>query len=126
MITICVNAFAQNTYEITNLGAAINSPYSDINPIVSADGRTLYFIRSNHPENFNGKNGESQDMWMSEKDENGAWKPAIHMDKALNRQQFNTVFNVSHGGNRLLIGGSYVNEVFWGLGFSFVDRKNGQ
>lgn len=123
LTTLCE---AQNTYEITNLGTAVNSAYSDINPVVSADGKSLYFIRSNHPENFNSENGESQDIWVSEKDEAGNWKPAVHLDKSLNRQQFNTVFNVSHGGNRLLIGGSYVNEVFWGLGFSFVDRKDGQ
>ena len=126
LIIFCVKSFAQNTYEITNLGPAINSQYSDINPVVSADGKTLYFIRSNHPENFNGQNGESQDIWMSEKDADNNWKPAVHLDKNLNRQQFNTVFNVSNSGNRLLIGGSYVNNVFWGLGFSFVDRKNGQ
>jgi len=45
------NVFAQKT-EVTNLGSSINSIYSELNPIISSDGRTLYFIRSNHPQNF--------------------------------------------------------------------------
>lgn len=116
---------AQNTYEIRNLGDAVNSVYSEISPIVSADGKKLYFIRSNHPENYHPENGESQDIWMSEKDSNGNWLPAVHLEKELNRQPFNTVFNVSHGGNRLLIGGSFAKGVFWGPGLSFIDKKNG-
>jgi OOP family OmpA-OmpF porin len=116
---------AQNTYEKNNLGPNINSAFSEINPIVSADGKTLYFIRSNHPENYQHSAGESQDIWMSEKDEKGQWKPAVHLGKEINRQQFNTLFSVNNDGNRFLIGGSYVNKVYWGLGFSFIDRKNG-
>lgn len=118
--------YGQSTYEITNIGPNVNSEYADINPVVSADGNVLYFVRSNAPQNYHPSGGESQDIWMSEKDENGNWKPAVHLGKELNRQQFNTIFNVTAGGNRLLIGGSYLNEVFWGLGFSFIDRKEGK
>jgi OmpA-OmpF porin, OOP family len=125
-IFISQTVIGQSTYEIKNLGANVNSTYADINPIVSDDGKTLYFVRSNAPENYNTLNGESQDIWMSEQDENGQWKPAVHLGKELNRQQFNTLFNVTAGGNRLLIGGSYVNQVYWGLGFSFIDRKDGK
>lgn len=114
---------AQGTYQITNLGASINSPYSELNPIVSADGSKLYFIRSAHPQNINP--AEGQDIWMSEKNADGTWQPAVHMSKQLNMQQFNTVFQVSPAGDKMLIGGSYKDGVYWGLGFSFIDKKAG-
>lgn len=116
--------FAQQTYEIANLGENINSPYAELNPIISADGRTLYFVRSNHPENTNPTEG--QDIWMSEKDQAGKWQKAVRLGKQLNRQQFNTLFNVSPSGNRMLIGGAYDNGVYWPVGFSFVDKKGGE
>lgn len=39
-------------YKIEKLPVSINSPYDEINPVVSRDGRTLYFTRVGSP-NFN-------------------------------------------------------------------------
>lgn len=114
---------AQNTYEIKNLGESVNSEHAELNPVISADGKKLYFVRSNHPQNQNPTDG--QDIWMSEKDENGNWKPAINLGKTFNKQQFNTLFNISPSGNRMLIGGSYKDGVYWGVGFSFIEKRDG-
>jgi len=114
---------AQNTYEIKNLGDAVNSEYAELNPVISADGRQLFFVRSNHPQNQNPADG--QDIWMSEKDENGNWKPATNLGKIFNKQQFNTLFNISPSGNRMLIGGAYKDGVYWGVGFSFIEKRDG-
>ena len=76
---------AQNTYEIKNLSDAVNSAYAELNPVISADGKNLYFVRSSHPQNQNPTEG--QDIWMSEKDENGSWKPAVNLGKTFNKQQ---------------------------------------
>jgi len=115
------NVFAQKT-EVTNLGSSINSIYSELNPIISSDGRTLYFIRSNHPQNFS-QTSESQDIWYSVKDKNGDWTPAQHAGKQLNRQQFNTLYNVSPDGNKMLIGGAYSDSVNFEIGYSFIERS---
>jgi len=114
---------AQNTYEIKNLSDAVNSAYAELNPVISADGKNLYFVRSSHPQNQNPTEG--QDIWMSEKDENGSWKTAVNLGKTFNKQQFNTLFNISPSGDKMLIGGSYKDGVYWGVGFSFIEKRNG-
>jgi len=56
-----VALFSQDVVGPINLGAVVNSKYSEIAPIVSADGKTLYFT-SDRPSGFGG-----QDGWMSKK-----------------------------------------------------------
>lgn len=112
----------QSTFDIINLGDKINSASAELNPIISVDGKRIYFVRSNHPENNNPTDG--QDIWMSTKDEFGNWTPAILMDKQLNSQQYNTVFYVNTPGNKMLIGGYFKDGIYWGPGFSFVEKIN--
>ncbi|MFI5221176.1 MAG: OmpA family protein [Bacteroidia bacterium] len=120
-IFISFYSFSQDV-EIENLGPNINSPYAELNPIISADGKTLYFIRANHPQNLKDTIGGSQDIWFSTLNEKGEWETAQHAGKLLNRERFNTVFNLSTGGNKMLIGGQYVDGINWGPGFSFIQR----
>jgi hypothetical protein len=47
-----------------NLGIKINSEYSELAPIISFDGKKLYFTRSNHPDNIGEK--KALDIWYSE------------------------------------------------------------
>ncbi len=108
--------------EIENLGTNVNSSYAEYNPIISADGNTLYFVRSNFPVNTKGA-AESQDIWISLLNANGDWLSAEHAGQYLNREQFNTLFNVSADGNRMLIGGAYKDGINWGAGFSFIERN---
>ncbi len=117
-------AAAQGTYDIRNLGEQVNSPFAELNPIISADGKKLYFIRSGYSEDNTVKEG--QDIWMSERNADGTWAKAVRMGNALNKQQFNTVFQVSAAGDNMLIGGSYKDGVYWGPGFSFIHQKNGE
>jgi len=126
LLTTCTaigGLHAQNTYEIKNIGGAINSTSAELSPIISTNGKTLYFVRSNHP--LNNFPNDGQDIWMSTIDSMGNWTPAIKMDKQLNKQQYNTVFYVNPSGNKMLIGGDYKDGIYWGVGFSFVDKKNG-
>ncbi len=50
--------------EIQNLGDAINSTYDELGPIISPDGKTLFFVVDNHPQNTFGAES-SQDIWYS-------------------------------------------------------------
>ena len=122
-IACALPVYAQNTYEIRNLGEQINSPFAELNPIITADGKKLYFIRSGYSADNSVKEG--QDIWMSERNADGTWTKAARMSNALNKQQFNTVFYVSPAGDNMLIGGSYKDGVYWGPGFSFINQKNG-
>lgn len=58
----------QDTVRAENLGPAVNSKYDDVLPVIAPDGRTLYFCRSNSPENVGGMR---QDIWMSTVQDDG-------------------------------------------------------
>ncbi len=111
--------FGENM-ELVNLGRKVNTGYHEAGPVISPDGRTLYFFVHNHPENNYGKEG-SQDVWFVQKDDDGQWGEAKHLDKPLNIHRSNQVFGMLEGGSVLFVrGGSRKNS----KGFSFI-RKNG-
>ena len=97
---------AQQAYAPEKLIAAINSPYPEINPVLSPDGKTLYFVRANHPENTFGTK-DTQDIWYSEQQPDGSWSEAKRMPDHLNRNRYNAVHGVFNQGNTLLLHGRY-------------------
>jgi OmpA-OmpF porin, OOP family len=117
--------FAQNKPE--NIGSAINTEYSELNPVMSPDGRILYFGRKNHPQNKFGMAGTeqiagSQDIWYSES-LMGAWTTARRMPESLNRDQYNTIYSVSPDGQTILVKGAYVNGQYETRGFSIAKKS---
>lgn len=107
-------------FELISLSRDINTQYHDSAPIVSPDGKTLYFTVNDHPENTKGKG--SQDIWYSEVDALGNWSKAKHMPAPLNSLKFNQVLSVSPDGNILLVRGGNGKD---NLGFSLSRRVNG-
>ncbi|HNP06130.1 MAG TPA: OmpA family protein [Cyclobacteriaceae bacterium] len=100
-------AFAQEfsqRYELVNLGKQVNTFYHEAAPVISPDGKTLYFFVQNHPENTFGKEG-SQDIWVTRKDENGEWSAPEHLKAPFNNQRSNQVFNVLPDGSLFVRGG---------------------
>ena len=117
--------FAQNKPE--SIGSAVNTEYSELNPVMSPDGKTLYFGRKNHPQNKFGMAGTeqiagSQDIWYSES-LMGAWTTARRMSEALNRDQYNTIYSVSPDGQTILVKGAYVNGQYETRGFSIAKKS---
>ena len=108
-------------WEMQRLGTKVNSRFHDSAPIISPDGKTLYFFVADHPENNNGTN-YSQDIWYCEKDEYGEWGEAQHMGSPLNTHRYNQVMSVLTDGNTLLIRGANGNSE----GFSLVRKVNGR
>ncbi|HEY0743358.1 MAG TPA: OmpA family protein [Chryseosolibacter sp.] len=68
---------------IEALDKNVNSDYSELNPVLSPDGKTLYFSRKNHPQNVGGVN-DKEDIWYSELDSTGRWMLAKNMGSNLN------------------------------------------
>lgn len=124
-IQLLAQSIIAQQLKIENLGPKINSAYSELNPIISADGKTLYFIRSEHPQNRGGVAG-SQDIWISKAVDSIHWGLATRAPAALNRTTYNTLWNVSPDGNQMLIGGAYEDQLYWGVGFSLIRRANNQ
>lgn len=90
------------------LGPAINSPYDELAPVFSPDGKTLYFCREGHPENTGyEKRKDDQDIWMSKKMPDGKWATAKRLDAVFNSPYYDFPIGVSGDGSILYIGNQY-------------------
>lgn len=78
---------------IEPLTTNVNSNYSELNPLLSPDGKTLYFSRANHPGNVGGVN-DNEDIWYSELDSTGQWKLARNLSQ-FNNEDPNFVSTIS-------------------------------
>lgn len=103
-----------------NLGTGINSRYDEIMPIISPDGKTLYFDRKDHPENTTGKLND--DIWYSEVDASGFWKPAINIGTPLNNNGHNFLSAITPDGNTALLGNVYAADGSMASGLSISER----
>ncbi len=114
----CMISFAQEIsprYELVKINDNINTLYNEVSPVISPDGKSLYYFVSNHPENTYGKNG-SQDIWVSTLDDKGEWLKAKHLGSPFNQNRYNQVFNFLADGSLFVRGGRGKNDV----GFSVV------
>jgi len=66
-VTIRIAENVNEEIVVERLGKNINTKYAEHNPILSPDGKTLFFSRSNDPKNVGGIDDE--DIWYSELDE---------------------------------------------------------
>jgi OOP family OmpA-OmpF porin len=116
---IGISAIAQfsTRYELVKLDKTVNTFYHEAAPVISPDGKDLYFFVQNHPENTYGKDG-SQDIWVSHKDDKGAWSAAKRVGSPLNQNRSNQVFNVLPDGSVFVRGGKGKND----KGFSIVSK----
>ncbi len=91
--------------EAANLGAAINSVADDLTPVVTPDGKGLFFTRRMHPENTGGA-GDLQDVYYAEF-KNGQWGKAKNIGKPVNTDDPNAVCSVTPDGNTILLMNTY-------------------
>lgn len=106
------------------LSDKVNSPYSELRPLISPDGNTLFFSRRNHPENIGGTK-DLEDIWFSERDpETGEWQEAKNMGLHLNNKGPNFISSITPDGNSilLLLGNEYMNKGKMRAGVS-ISRK---
>ncbi|MEZ4923465.1 MAG: hypothetical protein R2780_09865, partial [Crocinitomicaceae bacterium] len=89
-----------------NIDPHINTTYSEILPIVSPDGKTLYFIRADHPQNHDGSMN-SQDVWFADITNGMKDATAQRMGYPLNNQRYNMIAGVSPDGNSMMIKGVF-------------------
>ena len=96
-------------YELVKLDKTVNTFYHEAAPVISPDGKDLYFFIQNHPENTYGKEG-SQDIWVTHKDDKGTWSPPKRLGSPLNNSRSNQVFNVLPDGSLFVRGGRGKND----------------
>jgi outer membrane protein OmpA-like peptidoglycan-associated protein/tetratricopeptide (TPR) repeat protein len=110
----------------TNLGANINTKYGEILPIISADGKTLYFDRKYAPENTNGDK-DPDEIYFSTLQADGTWSKAQNIGKPLNNLNSNAVISVTPDNNMLIVIGQYNEDgsqvIEDGISFSYRTDK---
>ena len=108
-------ALANSGITVESLNKNVNSEYNELNPLLSPDGKTLYFGRQNHPGNMGGVS-DKEDIWYSELDENGKWTLAKNMGAQLNNSSPNFINAISATPDG--------RSVVMVLGNKYVDGKN--
>lgn len=119
-LVIPLPLFGQSSNTPELLGETINSEYNEIGPVISPDGKTLFFSRISHPQNAHGENG-SQDIWYSEFRSN-RWSNAVRMPNIVNKDVYNAIYSITPDGNTILLKGSYNKGVYQTRGFSISKR----
>jgi len=89
---------------MTNLGPSVNSRYVDTHPVISPDGRTLFFARQESPQNAGGSE-DPQDVWYStlSNAKTKAWNPAKNIGSPINTPGPNGLASVSSDGNTAVL-----------------------
>jgi OmpA-OmpF porin, OOP family len=100
-----------------NLGATVNSSYSELMPYITADGSKLFFVRENHPQNTQSPQ-ETQDIWFCKREPDGGWSEAKHLGFPFNTARNNSIFYQSPDGTQRIIRGVFEKSERIGDGFS--------
>ncbi len=103
-------------YKHENLGANVNTIYDDRTPIISPDGKTIFYCRE--------PDGSSKsDIYYSKIDANGKWQKAETFGFPLNNKESNSVQSVSADNNVMYLLHKYNSDgTFKGNGLSYTTR----
>lgn len=121
-INLAANLYYNSAPE--NLGAGVNTAFGEITPVVTADGKGLYFTRNYSPENKGGAS-DYQDVYYAPM-VNGKWGKAVNIGTPINNDGPNAVSAVSPDGNTVLLMNTYDNKgaaLGMGLSLSFKTRE---
>jgi len=100
---------------VNNLGASINSKRGEYSPIISADGKKLYFCRNN------GLYSGGEDVYVSGLFNNNEWEEALKLESPICTDNNEGPIGISADGNTLLLFGAYSGS--FGRGDNFYAEK---
>jgi outer membrane protein OmpA-like peptidoglycan-associated protein len=109
---------------LNKLDKTVNSIYPEFGPLLSPDGKILYFSRRYDPKNMGGRE-DVEDIWYSELDTTTHhWKEAQNMGIPLNNKEPNFINSISPDGNTVLLGNSYYKDGTMDDGVSVSHRTS--
>ncbi|MBS1951950.1 MAG: Outer membrane lipoprotein omp16 precursor [Cytophagales bacterium] len=83
-----------------NLGSAVNTTAAEVGPIITTDGRSLYFGREHYENNTGGKE-DGEDIWIATR--NGdRWENAVNPGRPVNSDKADNLSSVSADNNTLI------------------------
>ena len=91
--------------QVEKLGATINSNYAERMPLISPDGKALYFARKKHPQNIG--TTDKDDIWVSYLSRDGSWSKALNVGAPLNNENHNFVLAIDPSGKKLYLANDY-------------------
>ncbi len=105
-----------------NLGSGVNTKYDELHPVISPDGKTLYFVRDDYPYNIG--DPDKNDIWYSTL--NGdTWSRAKNIGRPINNDGNNAAIAITPDNNKLILKARYTafgEEL--GSGFSYSTKNN--
>lgn len=84
-----------------NLGKNVNSKGQEVAPVISPDGKMLFFTRSKFPGNIGSPN--RQDVWVSNLDNANVWQEAVNMKAPINNDGDNAITGISPDGKTVYL-----------------------
>ncbi len=107
------------------LHESINSPYIELKPVISPNGKRLYFSRHLHPGNTL-QQDDQEDIWYSDFDtQSESWKDPVLLYGHLNNEGPNFINNVSMTGDTIILGNQYLKKGKMRAGLSYSVNQQG-
>ncbi len=100
------NQIEQDETKPVVIEEAVNSNLPEVKPLISADGKTLFFGRRNSPDNIHGIK-DFQDVWVSHKDDQGNWQDATNLGENINDRYANAICSISKDGKTAVFHNTY-------------------
>jgi outer membrane protein OmpA-like peptidoglycan-associated protein len=108
-------------YQKENVGINVNSKAEEIAPVITPDGKTLYFTRQSHPENLGAM--KRQDVWFADKLPDGSWSKAVNIGSPINNFLDNALCAVTPDGKTAVLNNAYLPDGRMAKGVSFSYKK---
>lgn len=97
----------------------LNSEAEELSPLISPDGKTLYFVRGFHKDNAGGEFA-GMDIWISQKDSLGRWQEPYNNIRRWNNYENNAVIGI-RADNKVIY---LLNSYYRGPGIAFTKFSN--
>jgi len=99
-----------------SLDVHVNTTSVETAPVLSSDGKALYFVREGHTNNI----GEADlaDIWVSYLQEDGGWSHAIHLPAPINTRKANHVIAIELTGEQMYLEDTYNDGQAYGIALS--------
>jgi outer membrane protein OmpA-like peptidoglycan-associated protein len=92
----------------------------EIGPIISPDGKTLYYCRKDYPPNI-----DKDKIWYSTAQDFIEWNKSVFMSPPLNNKHHNAIGSITPDGNTILLANQYFkDETAYGDGWSISHKTS--